>query len=76
MGTQINRTAGVVVPFPVLGAYVRLPIVATEAKIIPFPRPMRTDLPQDAVTQMVALRRERQMLELVSDLFPASNLGE
>jgi hypothetical protein len=55
-----------VVEFPSWGAYIRLPVTATNAEIIPFPRPMRADLPKDARAQMARDLRERQIQDAMS----------
>jgi len=64
-----------VVEFPWHGAYSRLPVTASQAEIIPFPRPMRKCLPPDARAQMAKLRRERELENVMHRLFPLSTLN-
>jgi hypothetical protein len=63
-----------VIEYPAWGAYNRLPVTGSNAEIIPFPRPMRTDLPEDARVQMNRMRREREIENVVHRLFPLSSL--
>jgi hypothetical protein len=55
-----------VIEYPSQGAYIRLPVTGSNAEIIPFPRPVRTDLPEDARVQMAKLRLERQLQDAIS----------
>lgn len=63
-----------IIEFPTFGAYSRLPVTATNAEIIAFPRKMRADLPSDAVRQMARLLRERQIDELMCRVLPLATL--
>jgi hypothetical protein len=60
-----------VIEYPSQGAYIRLPVTASNAEIIPFPHPMRADLPDGARVQMAELLRERQIQDAVSTALAA-----
>jgi len=65
-----------VIEYPWVGAYNRVPIRASHAKIIPFPRPMRRDLPVDARLQMAKDLRERQIQDAMSTAWAGRPLSE
>lgn len=55
-----------IIEYPTWGAYNRVPIRASNAEIIPFPRPMRKNLPADARLQMASDLRTRQLMDAMS----------